>query len=612
MKCSCKIILRVAGWISMAIAASVVTAYAQKGAARAQWTDYAVSRHVGDWLRHPVLGDPSFDAFERVSGNFVHRGKPPYEWPVNAFYFADPVSGNWYAYIGQYGIGYLSIPSRCLLYRSQNRGRTWENLGVVLQGDAALFDRGGHTPDVSVVYEAGRYHLLYDWGEKDFNQEGGLAYAWAERPEGPFHRDMQPLTRNSALPLLLDRYRRTYAGTLIRRKRDWLILGMTDHAPHSWAMFAMTAPRPGGPYGKRVLLRNVEADTFHPPLMEFYPAFVHDGYVYAPATSVALNRDFNALYRAPLERADDPSAWVLTRYGSLWHSEDTENEHYGLWGQTFSGMVEASGVFWALFPSRDRQGMGTINLARRAWNRPLRARGFVLSGHQGPSFTLLRRAYRAYTLQTTLKVRGAASLLLDYHGLLGPDLPQADARPHPLAHSHLWELALTRTTWQAVHVAMDKTRRVVAEGVVSDRAAWNLTLTRRAGGTLIIASEGKTLWQGALQEEAPGRGNSVPLEEETDAPGSLGLWVEPNASVEVQRFRVYGVPRSAAHTWLYTEALLGHGENPAHWEERTAAAFHAGIGAVAKMPNARAKWNVLGTGCTLYSPRGPEYGAVEV
>ncbi len=74
----------------------------------------------------------------------------------------------------------------------------------------------------------------------------------------------------------------------------------------------MTAPKPEGPYGERVLVRNVESDQFHPPLLEFYPAFVHQGYVYAPATSVALNRDFNALFRAPLERATEPKAWELT------------------------------------------------------------------------------------------------------------------------------------------------------------------------------------------------------------------------------------------------------------------------------------------------------------
>lgn len=48
--------------------------------------DYAESRYVDVWLRHPVLGDPSFDAFERVPGNPIHTGALPYGWPVNGFF----------------------------------------------------------------------------------------------------------------------------------------------------------------------------------------------------------------------------------------------------------------------------------------------------------------------------------------------------------------------------------------------------------------------------------------------------------------------------------------------------------------------------------------------
>ena len=42
----------------------------------------------------------------------------------------------------------------------------------------------------------------------------------------------------------------------------------------------------------------------------------------------------------------DPEAWKIAQYGSLWHSEDVENESKGLWGQTFSGRVAADGTFF--------------------------------------------------------------------------------------------------------------------------------------------------------------------------------------------------------------------------------------------------------------------------
>ncbi len=209
--------------------------------------DYAESRFVDSWLRHPVYGDPSFDSFERFSSNPVHTGAPPFGWPVNGFFFADPGSGNWYLYIGDYATGYLGPPpSRCILYRSHNLGQTWENLGSILQGDARMFDKNGHTPDVSVVFAEGRYHMVYDWGEPNFNGEGGLAYAWAEKPEGPWHRDAQPITRNSTLAPLLGRYRRDLCRNAAAPQAGLADPGDDGQAPHSWALFTMTAARRKG------------------------------------------------------------------------------------------------------------------------------------------------------------------------------------------------------------------------------------------------------------------------------------------------------------------------------------------------------------------------------
>ena len=77
-------------------------------------TDYAESRYVDQWLRHPVYGDPSFDSFERLPGNPIHRGIPGLEWPVNGFLFLDPMSGNFYIYVGEYGVNYGNVPNwRC-------------------------------------------------------------------------------------------------------------------------------------------------------------------------------------------------------------------------------------------------------------------------------------------------------------------------------------------------------------------------------------------------------------------------------------------------------------------------------------------------------------------
>jgi hypothetical protein len=565
--------------------------------AEAPEVDYAESRHVDLWLRHPVFGDPSFDGFERVPGNPLHTGAPPYGWPVNGFFFSDPVSSNWYLYIGDYATGYLGPPpSRCILYRSKDRGRTWEDLGVILHGDAQMFDKNGHTPDVSVVFADGRYHMVYDWGTLNFNKDGGLAYAWADKPEGPWHRDAQPITLNSTLTPLLGKYQRTYAATLLRRKHDWLILAMMDRAPHSWALFAMAAPQPQGPYSERKLVRNVEASYFHPPLLEFYPAFVDAGWVYAPATSVARNRNFQVIFRAPLERATDAKAWEIDRHGSVWHSEDVPNEAYGIWGQTFSGWVDTERRLWAMFPSRNEEGFGTINLATRPWSKPLRARGFHLSGHKAPSLTCLRRSYSDFTLNAELRVRGTARIIWSYQAPLGPDKPASDAELHPLSLTRHQGLEVGPNGWRIITVDAQGTLQVAATGTAPFGGLWKITIGRRANGAMALGLEGNEVWKGATSA----------------SDGALGLLVESHSHLSVERFAVAGQSQPSRLSFLYTEGWLGAGENPANWVERRDSTFHFGAGAVHRDDGGRAKWNFIGSGFTLWSPQGPDYGTVEV
>lgn len=564
-------------------------------------TDFAHSRSVDFWLRHPVYGDPSFDAFERVPGNPIHRGAPPFEWPVNGFLFQDPVSRHHYIYVGDYTLGYGGRPSRCVLYRSTDGAQTWTNLGVVLQGNPDLFDKNGHTPDVSVVYDSGRYHMVYDWGELNFNAEGGLAYAWAKKPEGPWHRAPQPITRNTTLPKLRGRYLRTYAATLIRRAHDWLIVAMMDAAPNAWALFTLTAPHPEGPWSERQLVRHVERDEFHPPLMEFFPSFAHRGFLYVPATSVALNRNFNLLFQVPLEHATEPDAWRIAQHGSLWHSEAVENESYGMWGQTFSGSVEGKGTLRAMFNSRDAQGMGTVNLAHRPWKQPLRERGFVLTGHLGPSFTCLRQTFREFNLDATLRLRGTASVIWDYHGILGPNLPQSDTTLHPLAKTRFQAVQLSPTGWQVIRVDEQGRSTSPASGPATNQSTWQLNLQRQRDGGVTLRSGGRELWTSAAD---------VNLAKEH--PGAIGLWVEPHTHLSVEKFTIAGKSLPAKLSYLGLEAVLGAGENLANWQERSGPEFRSGIGLVAKQPQARVKWNVTGHRLTLWSPRGPEFGEVEI
>lgn len=599
MRLAKMLFLSLAGALTLAIQIPVRSASASGATTVSGPTiDYADASHVDDWLRHPVFGDPSFDSFQHARTNPVFKGSYPLEWPVNGFYFIDPISGNHYLYIGDYARGYWARPARCVLFRSTDAGKTWTKLpGSVLPADKHAFDAdsagAGHLPDVSVVYFHHRYHMVYDWERLD-HSDGGIAYAWANKPEGPFHRDPQPILRKSDHANLAGRYSRPYAATLIRRKRDWLITGMLDDAPFGWAMFVITAPTPEGPWTKPVLVRHVESDYFHPPLMEGFPAFTNGNYLYAPATSVAKNLDFQCMFKAPIEQAELPSAWSLDRHGSLWHSEDRENEYYGIWGQTFSGAIDRSGALHALFPSKDSHDVGTINTAVRQWNRPFE-HGFHMSAHAGPSFTILRQTCDNCTLNARFHLRGTARLLWDYTAPLGPDQPRSDATLHKLMLTRHSGLEMNAHGWRIVRADNSGALTVLASGSSQGRQDWAVTLKRNAG-TIAVSVDGKVVWKGRAMTEA----------------GAVGWLLKPDTYLTVSRFSIMGRVRPAHRSYLFTEGWLDIAEDPGRWKEVTSPDFRYGAGAVSRGPQAAAKWSVVGHRFTLYSPKGPDYGTIRV
>ena len=69
--------------------------------------DFARMEHRDAWLRHPVLGDASFDTFEKL-GETVHRSAPPFAWAVNGSIYRD-FDGVWYCYAGLYAFGYAAV-----------------------------------------------------------------------------------------------------------------------------------------------------------------------------------------------------------------------------------------------------------------------------------------------------------------------------------------------------------------------------------------------------------------------------------------------------------------------------------------------------------------------
>lgn len=582
--------------------------------------DFALGQQADAWLRHNALGDPSFDSFERRPNNPIVRGKPPLVWPVNGFLFEDPKSGYWYAYVSNYNLGYDTGPGRapmhCRVHRSKDRGKTWKEIGPIFDNPKFCFDGTTETansaPDVSVVFADNRYHLAYDWGSDNLawpqmldppkGMDNGCAYAWSERPEGPFHRARNPILRTTDMARRFDpskKYRRAYGTGIIHRKNDWLVLVLADSNDYfAWGLMAMTTKDPAGAWSDPKMVMSVDGDRFFTHTAEPFPMMVYDGYVYAPYASVALNRNFQALYRAKIEDAHRPEAWHLFQHGTAWHSEPVVNEGMGIWGQSFSGFVDRDGQFQVLFPSREREtNVGTISLASRPWAKPLRERGFVLSGHAGPSLTLLRYDWRQFHLKTDFTQHGGpARILWDYQAPLGPDRHAADATIHPLSLTRHQGLELSSNAWRMVNVDAAGKLTATASGPLENSAKRAVEIDAEQDGQMRVTIDGKVRWTGAVSLSS----------------GRIGLLVDPFTNLNVSQFEIIGPRQPAVVPWLYIEALTGAGVKMSDWDVVQSPLYRFGVGAVRKTPGGRAKWNFRGRGFQLWSPRGPQFGRCEV
>lgn len=556
--------------------------------------DFASSPARTRWLHHPVLGDPSWDAFERESPLPMFQGSPPLEWPVNGFLFLDPKSQCWYAYISQYPRGYWGLGAGTRLLREDAPG-VWTDLGTVLSGNPTSFDavegRPGLTVDPSLVYADGMYHLVYSWASPE-NQRGGLGYAWAMQPEGLFELAAIPIHLDETQPLLLNRYQRAYAPTLLRREHDWLILHMLSTPQNlggTWALCAMTAPHPAGPYSPPTLLLYPQSEVHHPPLLEFHPAFVQADRVYAPATSVAANRSYQALFAVDLEQAHRPEAWHLEQSGSFWHETLHPSESVGIWGQTVAAQVSPNGDLRALSFSRSSEDLGTVHVARRRWTEPYRE-VFVLAAPNAASHATLRSSYRTFALELTGTARGAWTLAWGCTGPLGPNQVNADATPHAAMR---WERIELCSDGKAVFFDA----RGQAQPLGLSPAPLTLPLRLEQTETDV------TLW---LEGEIAWR---VPLPART---GRLELIAETGTLLEITRFAVTGTAEVCWERWLALEGLSGAAVPETDWQFVQDSAFCYGFGYVSHAQDARAKWNMEGRAIRLLAPLGPQYGRGQV
>ena len=570
-------------------------------------TDYALLSNRDKWSHDYAFGSPSWDTFERIPNNPVYRGRKGMEWPVNGFMYSDPVSKYWYLYIGEYKEFYQSDKDPattdfgCVVYKSSDKGKNWVRLGDLFPANMLIFDSlKVQVPDVMVTYGDGKYHMIFDWLTDNGWQNiaiSGNGYAVADSPEGPWKVSKRPLTFNTKYKQnpILGKYWRTYAPMIVKRKNDWAILYMMDATPtSSWALAAAISPYPEGPYSDTKIILNVERKTNYQPLQEYFPAFTHHGYVYLPATSVSVNRNYQSIYRVKPEDILNPEKYELFSAGSFWHAENVENEYVGIWGQTFSGFVDDKDSIYVMFPSKDPKNYGTINLASASWNHLERESGFNLTAHEGNSFSYLKKVIDIYAIDMKFKLDGTMHMIWDLHspidimncwGKFALDQNRADYK----------EIVINKNGWK-INI-FDNGKNPVDSGKIEHWSAnENRMQLKRENGKCSLVFNGVNCWEGTLK----------------DNPGVTGISLDPHSYLYVSHCVVGGHQIKGSVTYGFYQALVNSGNWDSDWTFKKDSMFLYGKGAVSKKDSCFAKWNFDGKGFELFSPKGPLYGIINI
>lgn len=568
--------------------------------------------HKNLWFRHPVIGDASFDTFVRYSHNPIHKGSVPFEWPVNGTLFKDPISQNLYIYVTLYYKGYWPPKGadkglHCIVYKSTDNGSTWMELGTALEGRKEGYDSVdglvGSVADMCVIYDNGVYHAIFGWADAD-NINGGLGYASSDTPEGPFVLSDTPLHSEVDQPLLLNRYKRIYSSSLIKRENDWIIIAMMSTPGNwggTWALIVMHADQPEGPYSAPQFLVYPQSKMFHPPIVEFFPAFQDQDYVYCPFTSVALNRNFQVIYRALKEKAHLPEAWEIFKYGSVWHAVDVENESQGIWGQAFAGIIDDED-FKVIYPAKTAiaEDRGTINLAQCRWDQIDEGNGFHLSAPNGDAITFVQRYYEEFVLEAQVAAKAKKTLFWAHRAPIGPDITTAGASIHPMMPNEMIILEWEFSRWHLKEITSLGECRILASGDYVEAALGeDVVQVACTFNRTDITINDRQVWKGKIPVRA----------------GRIGFLAEKGNNLFVRRMILDREGEVCWLPYLATEGLIGAGEASMsadvdinHWKLLKRHLFRFGFGYMTSEPRSMVKWNYIGGDFKLWSPKGPELG----
>ena len=576
--------------------------------------DYALKENMGAWLRHPVLGDPSFDCFERIST--VYRSTPPREWAVNGSVYRTE-DGTWYCYAGIYGGGYVGLPALSRTFRSRDKGKTWDDLGWTLGETGFLFEgnaeRSYSNPDVFLVWDEKikKYILTFDGSTADFSwaiahdilsskADSGAAIALGDSPEGPFTplKDRFLSCRKSYGTT--GRWDRVYASCVVPRENDYIGFCLADSGEYfSWALTVVTASSLDGEWSDPEIILSCDCPGYYPCPMEFFPVELRGNKVLAHATSVARNRNYQVTFEADLESAHRPDAWKMVEDGSVFHAHDHPDEFAGMWGQTLHGFVE-DGQYIVMYPSKTEDDLGTINIASRPLDTPY-TDGFSFTAHWAPSVTVLKGCWKELSLDAEFTAKGTVDVALGYNGILGPNDSRADSFPEDRAFTNYTGIRINGNECSLIVSDKDGKETVLASGLC-EKAVTAIS-ARVASDRISVFANGEEV--------------CVDLKHKIGR-GAVGLLAKEKSRFDCIKFAIDGESMPYKWNWNAVDAILGagqlmpKGDIVAFSDEIEPDRWHRINGGYVGSGNITAKWNLWGSEFKVLFEKDESFGVAAV
>jgi hypothetical protein len=281
------------------------------------------------------------------------------------------------------------------------------------------------------------------------------------------------------------------------------------------------------------------------------------------------------------------------RTEETWEYNAKPDEKFGIWGQTIHGLVKDN-EFTVIYPSKDEREYGTISLAKRRFDTPF-SDGFVFSGHAGKSVSPLLCSYQEFTLNAELDFTGEIEIAFDYSGILGPNMHCSDAEPHRQSLSSYYSVVLNQDgRYKFIRKDKDSHETVVFDGKNQGRIK-NIRIVNNSSQCLVFINNSK----------------AGEAEVRITEPNPVTIIAHEFTVLSCTKFEMEGMQYPYRLRYNSLEAILNAGRLINEFKRDESLHFMTDE-CYTTEGEVSVKWNFIGDGFCIFSPKSPDLGAMEI